>query len=161
MSFDGQSVVSLSAIKTSGISNHLTIFATVCQDPGNDGYIVGKGINDRMRDFGLYLRSSKRTIWLAYGSDEKSPGFRDILFFYDVSVADGFCHSIAAVIDSSLNRALLFIDGEVAGQWTFLPSIPEFRPEVCCCVLYIMHTYMYIYNYYTSILNMSYVCIII
>ena len=130
MRFDGQSVVSLPTSVTTSISNHLTIFATVRQDPGNDGYIVGKGINDRMRDFGLYFRSTKRTVWLAYGSDGVSPGFREILFFYNISIADGKPHSIAAVIDSSVNRAVLYIDGEVAAQRTSLPSVPEFRPEV-------------------------------
>lgn len=130
MTFDGQSIVSLSSAITSSISNHLTIFATVRQEPGNDGYVIGKGINDRMRDFGLYFRSTKRTVWLAYGSDGVSPGFREIIFFYNISIADGNPHSVAAVIDSSVNRAVLYIDGEVAAQRTSLPSVPEFRPEV-------------------------------
>ena len=108
----------------------LSIFATVCQEPGNDGYVIGKGINDKMRDFGLYLRSSRRTIWLAYGADGIDPGFREILFFTNVSVADGSCHSVAAVVDSSTNRAILYIDGAAFGIHTPLPSTPQFRPQV-------------------------------
>lgn len=143
MSFDGQSIISLSTSLTRSISNHITIFATVRQNPGNDGYIVGKGINDRMRDFGLYFRSTKRTVWLAYGSDGVSPGFREILFFYNISIADGNPHSIAAVIDSTVNRAVLYIDGQVAAQRTSLPSIPEFRPEVS--IVLTGHT-LYVYS---------------
>ena len=109
----------------------LTIFATVCQDAENDGYIVGKGINDRMRDFGLYLRSSRRTVWLAYGTrGSNTTGFREILFFYNVTLADGGCHSIAAVVDSAGNRAVLYRDGQAVGLRSPLPSVPEFRPGV-------------------------------
>ena len=130
MGFDGSSVVSLPANSHPSLVTDLTIFATVCQDIGNDGYVVGKGVNDRMRDFGLYLRSSKRTIWLAYGAEGNTPGFREILFFYDVSVADGSCHTVSAVIDSASNRAVLYIDGKAVGLRSPLPSFPEFRPGV-------------------------------
>lgn len=130
MGFDGESVISLPASSHPPLVSDLTVFATVCQDLGNDGYVVGKGVNDRMRDFGLYLRSSKRTIWLAYGAQGGSSGFREILFFYDVSVADGSCHSVSAVIDSAGNRAVLYIDGEAVGLRAPLPSVPEFRPGV-------------------------------
>ena len=130
MGFDGSSVVSLPANSHPALVTDLTIFATVCQDVGNDGYVVGKGVNDRMRDFGLYLRSSKRTIWLAYGAEGNTPGFREILFFYDVSVADGSCHSVTAVVDSASNRAVLYIDGKAVGLRFPLPSFPEFRPGV-------------------------------
>ena len=128
--FDGASVISLPTTSNPPLSTDLTIFATVCQDIGNDGYVVGKGINDRMRDFGLYLRSTKQTVWLAYGADGVTPGFREILFFYNVTVADGGCHSVAAVIDSASNRAVLYIDGEPVGIRAPLPSVPEFRPFV-------------------------------
>ena len=130
MGFDGTSVISLPTNSNPPLSTDLTIFATVCQDIGNDGYIVGKGVNDRMRDFGLYLRSTKQTVWLAYGADGVTPGFREILFFYNVTVADGGCHSVAAVIDSASNRAVLYIDGEPVGIRAPLPSVPEFRPYV-------------------------------
>ena len=130
MGFDGSSVVSLPANSHPSLVTDLTIFATVCQDIGNDGYVVGKGVNDRMRDFGLYLRSSKRTIWLAYGAEGNTPGFREILFFYDVSVADGSCHTVSAVVDSASNRAVLYIDGKAVGLHSPLPSFPEFRPGV-------------------------------
>ena len=129
MILDGMSVVAVPANTHSNLASDLTIFAVVRQDPNNDGYLVGKGINDKMRDFGLYLRSSKRTIWLAYGSDANGQGFREILFFYDVSVADGNFHSVAAVIESSVSTATLYIDGVTVGTRT-LPSVPQFRPGV-------------------------------
>lgn len=130
MSFDGNSFVSLPASYDPPSVTDLTIFATVCQTPGNDGYIVGKGVNDRMRDFGLYFRSTKKTIWLAYGIGGNNPGFRDIIFFYNVSIADGNCHSVAAVIDSGANSAFLYIDGEAVGLSAPLNSTPNFRPGV-------------------------------
>ena len=131
MGFRGDSVVSLPASFHPALMSDLTIFATVCQDAGNDGYVVGKGINDRMRDFGLYLRSSRRTVWLAYGTrGTNTTGFREILFFYNVTLADGDCHSIAAVIDSAGNRAVLYRDGQAVGLRSPLPSVPEFRPGV-------------------------------
>ena len=133
MGFDGTSVISLPTTANPPLATDLTIFATVCQDVGNDGYVVGKGINDRMRDFGLYLRSTKQTVWLAYGADGTTPGFREILFFYNVTVADGNCHSVAAVIDSAANRAVLYIDGEAVGIRAPLPSVPEFRSYVSLC----------------------------
>ena len=130
MIFDGMSLVSLPATFHPPSVTELTIFSTVCQTPGNDGYVVGKGVNDRMRDFGLYLRSTKKTIWLAYGVGGDNPGFRDIIFFYNVSIADGNCHSVAAVIDSAANSAFLYIDGRVVGHNKPLNSTANFRPGV-------------------------------
>ena len=69
----------------------LTIFATVCQEAN---YVVGKGRNDQIRDFGLYLQSSRRTIWLAYGASNISEGFRHIIVFYNISLADGNCQQL-------------------------------------------------------------------
>ena len=129
MEFDGESIVVLPATFHPQLASDLSIFATVCQTPGNDGYIVGKGTNGRVRDFGLYLRSSRKTVWLAYSVDSDGTSFREILFFYNVLVADGDCHSVAAVVDSSANRAFLYIDG-VATDSKTLPSTPEFRPGV-------------------------------
>ena len=129
MQLDGQSVVALPATLHPQLSSDLSIFATVCQEPGNDGYVVGKGTNDRIRDFGLYLRSSKQSVWLAYGADSSGEAFREILIFNNVLVADGKCHSVSAVVDSSINRAILYIDGEVTESKS-LPSTPEFRPGV-------------------------------
>jgi hypothetical protein len=136
MELNGRTVVPLANTLHPQLTSDLTIFATVCQEPGNDGYVVGKGLNDRVRDFGLYLRSSKQTVWLAYGysdnddagDDDNDSRFREILFFTDVLVADGSCHSVASVIDHSLNRAVLYIDGKAVGSKT-LPSTPEFLPE--------------------------------
>ena len=136
MVFTGENFASLnisniaSVKKLPDLVSDLTIFAVVRQEPGNDGYIVGKGQNDKMRDFGLYLRSTKRTVWFAYGADENGRGFREIMFFYNITVADGNEHSIAAVIDSSANRANLYVDGVLAAQQSPLPATPTFRPEV-------------------------------
>lgn len=130
MELDGLTVIPLSNALHPQLSSDFSVFATVCQEAGNDGYILGKGVNDRVRDFGLYLRSTKQTVWLAYGyNDEDNERFREILFFTDVLVADGNCHSVAAVIDSSSNRAVLYIDGNAIGS-KVLPSTPEFNPEV-------------------------------
>lgn len=130
MGLDGNSVISVPSTSHPPLMTDLTIFATVCQDPGNNGYVVGKGINDQIRDFGLYLRSSRETVWLAYGATDDVDGFRHILFFYNVSVADGSCHSVAATIDSFSNRAVLYVDGEAVGIRSPLPGVPNFRPYV-------------------------------
>ena len=130
MGFDGLSVVSLPSSEAPPLMTDLTIFAVVCQAEGNDGYVVGKGINDRLRDFGLYFRSSRQTVWLAYGTDGLNPGFRSIIYFYNISIADDQCHSVSVVIDSHSNRAVLYIDGQAVRIHAPLPSMPEFRPNV-------------------------------
>ena len=128
--FNGEQLSTIKGADHPNLASDLTIFAVVNQTVGNDGYVIGKGINDKMRDFGLYLRSTKRTVWFIYGSDEDGEGYRDIIFFYDVSVADGNYHSIAAVIDSAANRAILYVDGVVVAQQSPLPKVPAFRPGV-------------------------------
>ena len=130
LQLDGYSLVSLPVSSLPPLMTDLTIFATVCQERGNDGYVLGKGVNDRLRDFGLYLRSSMRTVWLAYGASDTTEGFQHILFFYDISVADGNCHSVAAVIDSASDKAVLYIDGKAEGIVSPLPGVPDFRPNV-------------------------------
>ena len=130
MSLDGESIVALPTSRAPRLESDITIFAVVYQEPGNDGYVVGKGINGNLRDFGLYLRSTKKTVWLVYGADSLGKGFKEIVFFYNVTVADGAFHSVAAVVDSSVNRAQLYIDGRLVGQQAPLPSVPTFRPEV-------------------------------
>ena len=68
MELDGKTVIPLPNTLHPQLSSDLTIFATVCQNAGNDGYIVGKGINDRVRDFCLYFRSRRKDsvagVWL-------------------------------------------------------------------------------------------------
>ncbi len=110
----------------------ITIFAVVSQAVGNDGYVVGKGVNDRMRDFGLYLRSSQKQVWLAYGAQDNGDGFREILSFKDIDVSssDGAFHSVAAVVDSAGSRAVIYIDGVAVSLQAPLPSPPEFKPGV-------------------------------
>ena len=137
LQLNGRTVIPIENTLHPQLSSDLTIFATVCQEAGNDGYIVGKGVNDRVRDFGLYLRSSKQTVWLAYGysdnEEDETSRFREILYFTNVLVADGSCHSVASVIDHSLNRAVLYIDGNAFDSRN-LPSTPEFLPEVSLLV---------------------------
>lgn len=150
MGFDGNSVVSLPSDSLPPLMTDLTIFATLCQDDLNDGYVVGKGINDQLRDFGLYLRSSRETIWLAYGATETSDGFRHFIFFYNITLADGRCHSIAATIDSFSDRAVLYVDGEAVRIHAPLPGVPDFRPYVsnyinmCLSMCIIIMCIMYI-----------------
>lgn len=128
--FNGEEIVTLPADYQPQISSDLTIFAVVTQEKGNDGYVVGKGLNDRMRDFGLYLRSSQQLVWLAYGADEGGDGFREILYFDHVDIADGKSHTVGAVISGSANRAVLYVDGKAVSQKSSLPSVPTFRPGV-------------------------------
>lgn len=132
MIFDGQSVLHLPATYHPQLMTDITIFAVVSQASENDGYIVGKGVNDRMRDFGLYLRSGSDQIWLAYGAKDTGDGFREILYFrgFDISSDNGTFHSIAAVVDSAGSRAVLYIDGIAVSLQAPLLSPPEFRPGV-------------------------------
>ena len=127
--FSGMNMTVLSADFHPQLIADLTIFATVNQEPGNDGYVVAKGRNDRIRDFGLYLRSSLKTIWLVYAVGSDIEEFAEILVFTDVSVDDRNDHSVAVVIDIAINQAILYIDG-VAKNSKTLPSIPVFRPGV-------------------------------
>lgn len=47
----------------------------------------------------------------------------------DVDITDGYNHSIGAVIDGTNSRALLFIDGEIAGVFEDIPEC-QFQPGV-------------------------------
>ncbi len=130
MELNGEEVIALPVSEAAHLESDLSIFAVVYQEPGNDGYIVGKGINGDLRDFGLYFRSSRNTVWLVYGADSNGVGFKEIVFFYNVSIADGKFHSVSAIVDSTANRTQLFIDGVIVGQQSPLPSVPTFRPGV-------------------------------
>lgn len=109
------------------VMKDVTIFGVVQQIVGNDGYIVAKGINDQIRDFGVYLRSSKQQIWVPYRT---VGGSRDIIIFNDVVVADSSAfHSVAAVVDSVNNRCILYLDGNVVDTKSLIGE-PEFNPGV-------------------------------
>ncbi len=142
MTFDGQSVLHLPALYHPPLMSDITIFAVVSQELGNNGYVVGKGVNDRVRDFGLYLRSSKEQVWVAYGAQDTGEGFRAILYFHgiDLSSANGTFHSVAAVVDSAASRAVLYVDGVAVSLQAPLPSPPEFRPGVTFLSLSILFT---------------------
>ena len=167
MLFSGENFATLNATnilsvrRVPDLVSDLTISAVVRQDSGNDGYLVGKGLNDRMRDFGLYLRSSKSTVWLAYGSDDKGYGFRDIIFFYNINVADGNEHSVTAVIDSSANSASLYIDGVLRGHQSPLPATPAFRPDVSDAHYTSSHIEMLCEAFLLLTYNLLIVCVMI
>jgi len=58
----------------------------------------------------------------------------------NVVIADGYNHSIGAVIDGTNSRALLFIDGEIAGLEEDIPEC-QFRPGVSACsIIPVMYT---------------------
>ena len=110
------------------VMKDITIFGVAQQVMDNDGYIVAKGVNDQFRDFGVYLRSSKKQVWVPYRT---VGGSRDIIIFNDVSIADGSAdfHSIAAVVDSINNRCILYLDGNVVDTKPLIGE-PEFNPGV-------------------------------
>jgi len=109
------------------VMKDITMFGVVQQSIDNDGYIVAKGINDQIRDFGVYLRSSKQQVWVPYRT---VGGSRDIIIFNDVVVADNNAfHSVAAVVDSINNRCILYLDGNVVDTKPLIGE-PEFNPEV-------------------------------
>ena len=56
----------------------------------------------------------------------------------NVAIADGYNHSIGAVIDGTNSRALLFVDGEIAGLEEDIPEC-QFRPGVSACSIPCMH----------------------
>ena len=120
------------------VMKDITIFGVAQQVMDNDGYIVAKGVNDQFRDFGVYLRSSKKQVWVPYRT---VGGSRDIIIFNDVSIADGSAdfHSIAAVVDSVNNRCILYLDGNVVDTKPLIGE-PEFNPGVSYIILLYLAT---------------------
>lgn len=126
--FDGTIVEHRPVDDHPDIMKDITVFGVVQQTVNNDGYIVAKGVNDQFRDFGVYLRSSKQQIWVPYRT---VGGSRDIIIFNDVVIADGSpaFHSIAAVVDNTNNRCILYLDGNVVDTKPLIGE-PEFNPGV-------------------------------
>ena len=83
----------------------------------------------------MYLQSSESQIILSY---RKVNGTTDMITFMNVAIADDYNHSIGAVIDGTNGRALLFIDGEIAGLEEDISEC-QFRPGVSACSIPVMH----------------------
>lgn len=101
----------------------VTIITYVQQDESNSGYVIAKGFDDAMRDWGLLLAYNR--IVLTYRTDK---GPYETVTFNGVTVADGRNHSVAAVIDSRNGQAIISVDGDVSTA--ALNQQPEFRPGV-------------------------------
>ena len=101
----------------------VTIITYVQQDDSNTGYVIAKGFDDEMRDWGLLLAYNR--IALIYRTDM---GSYETVTFSGVTVADGRNHSVAAIIDSKNNQAVISVDGDVSTA--VLNQQPEFRPGV-------------------------------
>ena len=126
--FDGEMVEHRPVDDHPDVMKDITIFGVAQQVIDNDGYIVAKGVNDQFRDFGVYLRSSKKQAWVPYRT---VGGSRDIIIFNDVAITDNNAkfHSIAAVVDSVNNRCILYLDGNVVDTKSLIGE-PEFNPGV-------------------------------
>ena len=108
----------------------VTIITYVQQDDSNTGYVIAKGFDDEMRDWGLLLAYNR--IALTYRTDK---GPYETITFSGVTVADGRNHSVAAIIDSTNQQAIISVDGDVSTA--ALNQQPEFRPGVS---LHVYHT---------------------
>ena len=101
----------------------LTIFGLFSQVPDNDAYIIAKGYDDVMRDFGLYLRGSHDATWLVYSN--AGGNYSTQVFLHDTPIDDGEFHTIAATIDTATGRAALYVDGELL-EYQRLEATPSF-----------------------------------
>ena len=101
----------------------LTIFGVFSQMPGNDAYLIAKGYDDVMRDFGLYLRGSQNSTWLVYSN--AGGNYSTQVFLHDIPIDDGEFHTIAATIDTATGRASLYVDGELF-EYQNLEAMPEY-----------------------------------
>jgi len=139
--FDGLTVITRPATDHPDLDRDLTIFTILQQDSNNDGYVIAKGGDRNTIDWALYLQSSENQVVLSYRTVN---GTTDMITFMNVAIADGYNHSIGAVIDGTNSRALLFVDAEIAGVEEDIPEC-EFRPGVRTCnyvALYLnTHTY--------------------
>ena len=127
--FDGLTVITRPATDHPDLDRDLTIFAILQQDSDNDGYVIAKGADRSTVDWALYLQSSESQITLSYRT---VIGVTHTITFTNMAIADGNNHSIGAVIDGSNKRALLFIDGEIAGVEEDIPEC-HFEPGVSMC----------------------------
>ena len=101
----------------------LTIFGLFNQIPDNDAYLIAKGHDSVMRDFGLYLRGSHNATWLVYSNTLGN--YSTQIFIHEKEVDDGNFHTIAATIDTNTGRASLYVDGELL-EYQRLEETPSF-----------------------------------
>ncbi|KAI6652593.1 hypothetical protein LOD99_4378 [Oopsacas minuta] len=101
----------------------ITLFGVFNQVPDNDAYLIAKGHDVIMRDFGLYLRGSEDFTWLVYSNT--GGNYTTQVFFHESPIDDGVYHTIAATIDTDTMRAALYVDGDLL-EYQMLEGIPLF-----------------------------------
>ena len=121
--FDGLRIIRRPATDHPDLDTALTIVAYIQQDDYNTGYVIAKGYDDQMRDWGLLLAYNR--IAIVYRINAES---YETITFSEVTVADGHDHFIAAVIDSTKNQVFISIDGVVTTA--ILNHQPMFQPGV-------------------------------
>lgn len=121
--FDGLRIIRRPATEHPDLDMDLTIITYIQQDVSNTGYVIAKGFNDQMRDWGLLLAYNR--IEIVYRTNT---GSYETIRFSSVTVADGRNHSVSAVIDSTNNQAFISVDGVVSTA--VLNQQPKFQPGV-------------------------------
>lgn len=123
--FDGLRIIRRPATDHPNLDMDLTITTYIQQDPSNSGYVIAKGFDDQMRDWGLLLAYNR--IAIVYRTNT---GSYETVTFSGITVADGYNYSVSAVIDGTNNQAFISVNGEVTA--ITLNRQPEFRPGVSC-----------------------------
>lgn len=121
--FDGLRIIRRPATDHPDLDMALTIVAYVQQDDYNTGYVIAKGYDDQMRDWGLLLAYNR--IDLVYRINAES---YETITFSGVTVADGQDHFIAAVIDSTKDQVFISVDEVITTA--VLNHQPKFQPGV-------------------------------
>lgn len=119
--FDGVRIIRRPATDHPNLDTGLTITTYIQQDPSNSGYVIAKGFDDQMRDWGLLLAYNR--IAIVYRTNT---GSYETVTFSGITVADGYNYSVSAVIDGTNNQAFISVNGEVTA--ITLNRQPEFRP---------------------------------
>ena len=101
----------------------LTLFGVFKQVPDNDAYLIAKGHDVIMRDFGLYLRGSEKSTWLVYSNT--AGNYSTQVFTHGTPIDDGEFHTIAATIDTATERASLYVDGDLL-EYQMLEGFPQY-----------------------------------
>ena len=121
--FDGVRIIRRPATDHPDLDMDLTIITYVQQDDSNTGYVIAKGFDDVMRDWGLLLAYNR--IAVVY---RNTMGSFETVTFSGVTVADGRNHSVAAVIDNTNKQVIVSVDG--VASTADLNQQPEFQPGV-------------------------------
>lgn len=123
--FDGWRIIRRPATDHPDLDMDFTIITYVQQSNSNTGYVIAKGFNDQMRDWGLLLAYNR--IEIIYRT---TTGSYETITFDGVTVADGNNHSVVAVIDSKNKLATIVVDG-VASTMDLIVQC-QFQPGVSC-----------------------------